>query len=226
MKKNISTGFRFIIGFSLILVLSSGSIQAQDPTRFEESILKFEEKDKLNPVEPGAILFVGSSSIVFWPNLENQFPGHSVLNRGFGGSHFSDLLYYFDRVVLPYKPSKIFVYEGDNDISAGKDLETILEEAKRLRNLISEKVGKHTEVVFISPKPSVARWDFKGEYEALNAALKDYTDKTPHTQYADVWTPAIGEDGKVLPHIFVADNLHMNAEGYKIWIEVIENFID
>jgi hypothetical protein len=33
-----------------------------------------------------------------------------VLNRGLGGSQMSDLLYYFDRVVAPYRPALVVIY--------------------------------------------------------------------------------------------------------------------
>ena len=52
-----------------------------------------------NPPPTNAILFVGSSSIRVWPNLAATFPNHPVLNRGFGGSQMSEVLFYFDRVV-------------------------------------------------------------------------------------------------------------------------------
>jgi lysophospholipase L1-like esterase len=32
----------------------------------------------------------------------------------------------------------------------------------------------------------------------------------------------LGSDGLPLPHIFVEDSLHMNAQGYAIWKKAIE----
>ena len=136
--------------------------QEQGPERWEESIQKFEKQDSLNPVEPGANLFVGSSSVAIWQDIADYFPDHQVLNRGFGGSQFSDLLYYVDRVVYPYKPAKIFIYEGDNDLAAGDTPKQIMKEAKKLRKMIKKELG-NTPVVFISPKPSMARWDMKDQ---------------------------------------------------------------
>ena len=199
--------------------------QEQGPERWEESIQKFEQQDSLNPVEPGANLFVGSSSVAIWQDIADYFPDHQVLNRGFGGSQFSDLLYYVDRVVYPYKPAKIFIYEGDNDLAAGDTPKQIMKEAKKLRKMIKKELG-NTPVVFISPKPSMARWDMKDQYEALNKMLKEYTEKTENTQYADVWTPALDEDGVVLNHIFKEDSLHMNGEGYKIWQKSLEPYLE
>ena len=38
----------------------------------------------------------------------------------------SDLLYYSDSVIIKYKPVRVFIYEGDNDIAAGKKAEDVI----------------------------------------------------------------------------------------------------
>lgn len=190
--------------------------QNAGPERWEKSIQEFEKQDRENPPAPGVNLFVGSSTITIWADIADYFPGYNVLNRGFGGSQFSDLLYYADRVIMAYKPAKIFIYEGDNDIAAGDDPEAVLNEAKQLRGKIAEKLPG-VPVVFISAKPSVARWNLKDKYEAFNAGLKKYARKARLTAYADVWPAMLDKEGNVYTHIFREDNLHMNAEGYKIW---------
>jgi lysophospholipase L1-like esterase len=212
---------KWIVVFLILAIFPSlAPAQNNGPGRWEESIRKFEERDKAHPISPGAILFVGSSSIAMWTDVDHYFPGYRVLNRGFGGSEFSDLIHFADRVIYPYAPSMIFVYEGDNDIANGKPGEEILQQAKQLRDMIRQKLN-NTPVIFISPKPSVARWELRATYEDLNNKLKKYADGEPDTEFADVWTPAIGSDGKVLSNIFREDNLHMNAEGYKIWQRVL-----
>lgn len=198
--------------------------QKEGPQRWEKTIRGFEKADRENPPAPGAVLFTGSSSIALWKDLASYFPDHRVLNRGFGGSNFTDLLYYADRVIMPYKPSMIFIYEGDNDIAQGDATDKILANAKKLRALIREKLGD-TPVVFISPKPSVARWHLKANYESVNKALKEFAESEPNTEFADTWTPALDQDGNVRKDIFLEDNLHMNAKGYMIWQEVLSKYL-
>lgn len=213
----------FTILFFLIVCLNVNA-QEMGPERWEETIQKFEKADDENPPEEGAALFVGSSSIAMWQDIENYFPGHKVLNRGFGGSEFSDLLYYADRVIFPYKPSKIFIYEGDNDVAAGKKPKEIVKQAQKLRQMIARELPE-VPVVFISPKPSVARWELKEQYEAVNERLKKYAAKTDKTMFADVWTAMLDEEGQVYDHIFLEDNLHMNSEGYEIWQSVLAPYL-
>jgi lysophospholipase L1-like esterase len=217
-----------LIVFCLLGLLPQAHLsgQEQGPERWEDRIRKFEAADKKNPVEAGRILFVGSSSIAMWQDVADYFPDHKVLNRGFGGSQFSDLIYYADRVIYPYKPSKIFIYEGDNDVAAGDRPKDILKEAKKLRKMITKNLGKDVPVIFISPKPSVARWELEEKYLQTNALLKRYAEKKAHTEYADVWYPALDEDGMVFKHIFLKDNLHMNSDGYAIWKKVLKPYVE
>ncbi|WPP50974.1 SGNH/GDSL hydrolase family protein [Catalinimonas niigatensis] len=222
--RNNKLSLVFIISFLLFGSLIQAVAQQQGPERWEETIQKFEAKDAENPVEPGAVLFVGSSSIAMWKDVDTYFPEQRVLNRGFGGSDFEDLIYYTDRVIYPYQPSKIFIYEGDNDIASGDSPGKIMKRAKKLRKMIRKELGD-TPVVFISPKPSVARWELKNQYEEVNAMLKEYAEKEDNTEFADVWTPALDENGKVVEHIFLEDNLHMNAEGYKIWQKALAPYV-
>ena len=65
------------------------------------------------------VVFVGSSSIRKWYTAE-YFPDIPSVNRGFGGSHISDVIYFINETVLKFKPKIIVFYAGDNDIHFGK----------------------------------------------------------------------------------------------------------
>ena len=99
---------------------TSSQEEVETPTenRFEDEISAFEAADSLAMPAPGSVLFVGSSSIRFWNTLEEDMAPLPVINRGFGGSTFDDLLFYMDRIVMPYQPSAVVLYEGDNDIAS------------------------------------------------------------------------------------------------------------
>ena len=214
---------RRLIVFLLFLSLGFQFVKAQDPNRFEEDIKKFEALDKKN-LSQGEILFVGSSSIRFWKTLQQDFPNRKVLNRGFGGSHMSDLLFYLDELVLKYKPKQIFIYEGDNDINDQESPKSILRETKEIVQKIHQKLPK-TEIVLISAKPSISRWSLKKDYERLNKLFKRYARKHSYLKFVDVWNPMLNENGEPISDIFILDNLHMNEKGYKIWAKVIRPYL-
>ncbi len=95
------------------------------PERWQTAIAAFEAADQANPPPQGAILFIGSSTIVRWKTLAQDFPGHAVINRGFGGSQIADSVCYADRIVIPYRPRLIVLRAGGNDIHAGKTPEQV-----------------------------------------------------------------------------------------------------
>ena len=210
-----------IVAFLVLQATTGYSQSAAD--KWEKDIENFERSDKTNGIKYGSILFTGSSSITKWPDINTYFPSYDILNRGFGGSQFSDLLAYVDRVIVAYKPSKVFIYEGDNDIAAGETPEQVFEEAVKLREILKSKLPG-VPVVFISAKPSIARWNLKDRYVQFNRLLKKYADETELTMYADVWTPMLEREGNV-KQVFLKDDLHMTAEGYKIWQQALMKFL-
>ena len=81
--------FAFLLGAGVReYPVSTVSAQSQN---WESSIRKFEEDDKANPPKPGGIVFTGASSIRRWETLAAEMKPLDVMNRGFGGSQYSDL---------------------------------------------------------------------------------------------------------------------------------------
>jgi len=105
--------------------------QGQD---WEPSIRKFEEQDKVNPPKLGTIVFTGSSSIARWETLAEEMKPLDVINRGFGGSQYSDLNQYVKRIVIAYHPRAVMIYEGDNDLApeSSKTPESVAKDARTL----------------------------------------------------------------------------------------------
>jgi lysophospholipase L1-like esterase len=208
----------------LFLQFQVVTLLAQDPLRFEKEIHDLVAGDSTLS-KHRLILFTGSSSIRFWSGLRKDFPNHNVVNRGFGGSEMSDLLYYAEPLILNYNPKEIFIYEGDNDINSGKSPEEILANADKLLSLLRAHLPAKVKIIFISAKPSIARWHLKEKYEEFNRKLKDWTGTKRNVFYADVWTPMLDSTGEVRKDLFIEDNLHMNQLGYAIWKAVIRKFI-
>src|SRR6516165_8948100 len=112
-----------VVEAALALVLVSLAVwfvlllRMQQADFWEFQIRAFEKADQVRPPQPGAVLFVGSSSIRYWRTLERDMAPLPVLNRGFGGSHLDHVLHYAQRTVLPYRPRAVVLYAGENDLS-------------------------------------------------------------------------------------------------------------
>ncbi|MEQ9098532.1 MAG: SGNH/GDSL hydrolase family protein [Imperialibacter sp.] len=212
------------LSFLTALFLGGFTLLAQNPQRFKGEIDKYaQEAASVNNKK--LALFTGSSSIRIWDDMAERFPKKNVVNRGFGGSSMSDLLYYTDELIFKYSPSKIFIYEGDNDIASGKTPEQILADAETILAQIREKLPKNVKVYFISAKPSVSRWNLKDKYVDFNTQLEAWAKTETGVEYIDVWTPMLQPSGEVMDDIFKEDNLHMTSKGYDIWEKVIKKYL-
>lgn len=200
------------------LCFFSTALLAQD---FEAEISAFEQADLASPPPANPVLFVGSSSIRVWPDLAGDFPDYPVMNRGFGGSQMSDVLYYFDRVVAVYDPALILVYEGDNDLASGKTVDQVYAEYIEFLALVEEQLPD-ADVAFISTKPSPSRSQYLEVTRQLNARLEELASNNSHLWYIDVFTPMLNDNGQPRPELFGSDMLHMNAAGYELWKTIIE----
>ena len=229
------------IGYLLALILLLSACQStsqqtaekkeettapQPEGRFDAAIAAFEAADQQNPPPENAWLFTGSSSIRMWKTVAEDMAPMPVINRGFGGSTMPDLIHYADRVIYPYKPKGILVYEGDNDITS-EDMspEDVLANLKSLHSMVQEKLPA-TPMWFISVKPSVARKHLLDKLKKTNALVEAYAAETPTMSYIDVATPMMQDENKVRDDIFIKDNLHMNAKGYEIWKGVIRPVLE
>ena len=212
------------LAFLLALLPCALRICAQDPLRFQAEVAELTANDKsLN--KKGIVLFTGSSSIRMWSSLQSDFPNYNIVNRGFGGSQTSDLLYFFDQLILPYNPEKIFIYEGDNDLSLGKSPDQILSTMDSVITMIRQKVSKTVPIYVISPKPSISRWHLKDKYIEFNTRMSELTSTKKNIYFIDVWSPALDKDGTVIKDIFLEDGLHMNSKGYAIWANVLRKYL-
>ena len=188
---------------------------------FIENFLSWDQKNTY--VEKG-ILFLGSSSIRKWPT-SNYFDYLPIINRGFGGSHISDVNYYFKSIASIYKPRTIVLYAGDNDIAGKKTPEQVLEDYIDFIILVREHLPQ-TKIIYLPIKPSPSRWSMWNDMRQANRLIKMYTDSDNMQYYADTATPMLDSQGKPLGDLFVDDSLHLSKKGYDLWSEILKPILD
>jgi len=207
-----------MLSFGGVGVLTA-QVEDPDPLRFAEAIEAFAAFDSHNTVPRNAIVFVGSSSIRFWPTAE-RFPGLTVINRGFGGSHISDVNHYAKETVIKYAPKLVVHYAGDNDVAAGKSPEQVFEDYREFTEQVLAELPR-THILFVGLKPSVLRWDSWPQMMEVNRLVREYSEGKLNLHYVDTGEPMLGSSSEPDPAQFVADGLHLSELGYDIWTEVV-----
>jgi lysophospholipase L1-like esterase len=222
MSKPIT--YLFILLSSVAVLNASNKHSAKSPSKqWENTIQSYEEWDYKNSFPSNAVLFVGSSSIHLW-HTSKCFPEIKVINRGFGGSQISDVNYFANRIVLPYKPKVIVLYAGDNDIAAGKSPQRVFDDFRAFVKLVHNSLPK-THIIFISIKPSISRWAFWPRAKEANLKVKEFSKKDIRLTFVDISTVLLSHDGRPDTRLYLKDNLHLNSKGYKAWTKLLKPII-
>ena len=209
------------IATALLLLTMAAAAEYPDPERFRPAIDAFLAADAEAPPPKGAIVATGSSSMRGWHDrIAEDLAPLTIIPRGFGGSNMKDVRHFLDELVLRHEPRAVLLYEGDNDAAAGATPKEILSHFNAITAGIHEVLPR-TRIYILAVKPSIRRWNLWDTMSATNAMLADRAANDERLTYIDVATPMLGEDGKPLPEIFVADNLHMNDAGYDIWRDTV-----
>jgi lysophospholipase L1-like esterase len=204
----------------LLLLISFGGFTQDLP--FWNEIKAFKAEDSLHAPPKHPVVFVGSSSFKMWRDLQQSFPGHKVINRGFGGSSLPHVILYADQIILPYKPKQVVIYCGDNDLmNSTANSDTVAARFEKLFYHIRKKL-RDTNIVFVSIKPSPSRQHLMPEMAKANQSIKEFLKTKRRTVFVNIWDEMLNDKGEPRRELFLEDMLHMNKQGYAIWQRALE----
>ncbi len=209
---------------SLVITCQLLAAEQAGPERWQKAIAAFEAADQANPPPQGAILFIGSSTIVRWKTLARDFPEQPVINRGFGGSQIADSVFYADRIVIPCRPRLIVLRAGGNDIHAGKTPEQVAADFRSFVERVRAELPD-VRIAYMTINASPSRWANVERERKANELIKADIEAGKNLDYIDTWDATLGADGKPREDLFVADRLHFNDEGYKILAAIVRKHL-
>ena len=187
----------------------------------KNDIAGFARLDAAQMPVPGGIVLTGSSSFRLWKNASEDMAPLPIVNRGFGGSTIPEMIHYIDETVLKYKPQTVVTYcENDMFVDNTKTPEQTRDSYVEFTRLVREQLPG-VQMYFVSIKPSPSRWARRDEVIKANQLIESFVKKDKNHGYIDVW-PVMLKNGRPDPGIFLKDSLHMNAEGYRRWTDVIK----
>ncbi len=214
--------------------------------RFEDRILKHEAY----PVETGKILFYGHSLFTRCSNITNfkQNPmleeevrmkdgSKAILNHAFGTSSADDLLYYYHRMVRPYKPRALVLATMGNDIGFAYSAKEVMEILARIVHWAQAdfpgiRIYCFSAGASIKHKGQVNVYTRKAR--EFNTYLEMFCANTENCVYVPLNQQAflyedpadIGDSDKIREDIFMPDQNHLNPQGYALFMDFIRELLD
>jgi lysophospholipase L1-like esterase len=127
--------------------------------------------------DQGKIVFVGDSIIGNW-NLEKDFPGKPVANRGIGGDLTRGVLFRLQEDILDLHPKAIVIEIGANDITADGQVAGIIANYTTILDL-AQKANPETPIVVMALLPQGIPTGAKAPDAGLTAYLKKVEARIP-----------------------------------------------
>lgn len=171
-----------------------------------------------------ALWFVGSSSIHRWTSLQQDMAPWVTHNRGINSATLTDILPRFANIdPREGRPRALILYVGENDIANGVPVRTVMRQLAALFDL-RDRLLPGVPILLLSAKPSPGRLQFLDEQRLFNTAAQNFLPHMRSAHYGDITTPLLL--GNMLGDNYQADGVHMNANGYRIWADVVRQRLD
>lgn len=212
-----------------LLALSCSHVGRTEPLpsdlqRYATEIAAYELADRQQFPGGGQVLFLGSSTIRMWTTLAQDFPGSSVVNRGFGGARISEVTQNLDRIAFSYAPRQIVFFAGGNDLADGHYPEQALADFVAFVESVRQRLPE-TPIAYIGMYQNPFRWAYREKFNAANALIADFCRRTPGLAFIETAPSFLDADGLPDRKYFADDQLHLNASGYRILAATVRPYL-
>ncbi|GJH41609.1 lipase [Capnocytophaga sp. HP1101] len=191
-------------------------------TRYQRDITNYQKENKKLKNLNCDVLFLGSSSINLWDTIYEDFAPLNIIRRSYGGATLRDMIYNYNTIAKGYTPKSILLYV-ENDLGNHKEGVNAVKCFDLFRIFIDKlkKDYPNTPLIVVSLKPSQHKADQLKDQLLVNALLEENATAQGYT-YVDITKVMYDDAGNLRTDIFKEDNLHMNAEGYKLWTAILK----
>lgn len=196
--------------------------------RWDTTIQQLETLDREETHPDSSILFIGSSSIRRWTTIAEDVAPYHPIRRGYGGSRFTDVAVFAERLVRPHRYQAMVVFVG-NDIQGKPDNPTLDQLEPLVRHIldVSRQHQPAAPVLLIEITPTSSRFAAWPKIRQFNTRLRQIALTTPHVYFVPTAESYL-HPATVQPRdeLFVADKLHLNAAGYQLWGQILRHRLD
>ena len=202
----------------------------QEESYYEQKCNSFTVQN-LN-LSKGQIVFIGDSITDLYP-LDNYYTDLSLAtyNRGIGGDTTDGVLNRMKVSLYDLSPSKIVLMIGINDVNGGRTNEYILSNYNKILNQIKTNLGS-AQVFCMSVLPLntgiEAYFDrdvsaLNNQVMELNFGIKQLALDYSYT-FVNLFNEVCSANYELRPEL-TDDFIHLNANGFQIWTDVLKPYL-
>ncbi len=193
-------------------------------SRYDE----FNAEAMKQPVYEGGVLLYGSSFFTNWGReksheqmLAASNGALSVTNRGFGGATADELLYFYNDLVRPCKPSMMLWRGGANDYFNGLTAHDAWQVSMRCFEWAKKDFpGIKIVILCVFEHPSATKPDQRRFYKDYDALAKEYARDNENVYFLDMndffhISPSDVDTFENFRDIFKEDGLHLREPVYE-----------
>lgn len=176
------------------------------------------------------VVFLGDSiTEVYDLGLYYADSDYIIINSGYSGNTSRDILNNIYKRALQYKPAKVFLLIGTNDVGFGLKSEETVENIKRIITRLQENENTQVYVESIYPinsdlEKSKAGMRTNDSIKKINEQIRSFCLENNIT-YIDLYKSLLDENDN-LKDDYTKDGLHLSKDGYKIVTDVLKEYMD
>ena len=224
-RKGFIVIFAILTLVALIAFLLLNSIQKAKMT-YEEKVVAFAEEN--SSLKKGQIVFIGDS-ITAGYNLTYNYHrlDRECYNRGISGDTTDWLLSRLQVSLFDLEPSTVVLMIGTNDINGDKSVEQISDSYATILELFSLHLPD-AQVICVSIIPQNKKYSNNAieNNKRITATLEiERLAREMGYEYVNLYDNLTDDDG-LLTKKYSKDGLHLNRRGYRVWTNLMKDFID
>ncbi|MDR0823871.1 MAG: GDSL-type esterase/lipase family protein [Prevotella sp.] len=181
-----------------------------------------------NPLGKGQVVFLGNS-LTQGGKWDEYFPARKPVNRGISGDNTLGILNRLHEIIAA-KPNKLFLLTGTNDISLNRSNEMIMTGLKSI--IYQLRAGSPETKIYVQSLLPIYNGanvykrmlGKEKQIEKLNKELEKFC-KKEHIRFINIY-PALLAGKRQLDPKYTTDGLHLNSDGYAVWVNQIRKYVE
>ena len=152
---------------------------------------------------------------------------YPVIQRGYGGAHFRDMVFFTDHILADHFLSMVVCFVA-NDISGSPKDGTPKEVINLFKLFVNQVREKHPDIPIlqIAVTPTLNRWNHWDNIKQVNELMMSYCEKNKNLYFIDTTPNYLNAEGKPKSEWFVNDQFYLNTNGYEVWNGLIKSEIE